>query len=78
MRHVTLAILLCGLLSACSFWQEQISDEVVIAATPAPPPAPDTSFCQRIARQDAAVHFTALTQRGIYDRSYAQCAAMFY
>lgn len=78
MRHLALMLMLCGSLSACSFWQEATPDEIMVAeAVPTAPAIPD-SFCQRIARQDAAPYFTAITQRGIYERSYAQCSAMLY
>ena len=80
MRHIALVLMLCGSMSACRFWQDSAPEEeevVVAVAVPSPPPAPD-AFCQRIARQDAAPYFTAATQRGMFERSYAQCSAMFF
>ena len=44
----------------------------------APQAAPADPFCQSVATQDAQSNgFDAATQRGVYQRSYNQCVAMF-
>ncbi len=44
----------------------------------APVSAPDNSFCQAVAQQDAAQNgFDAATQQHVFQRSFQQCVAQF-
>ncbi len=62
------------------------TDQQAAVAMPAPAPvpqpqaaaAPDTSFCQAVAKQDAAGDgFDAATQSRVFQRSFQQCVALF-
>ena len=49
-----------------------------VQPVPAQAAAPDTSFCEAVAKQDATSDgFDAPTQSRVFQRSFRQCVAMF-
>ncbi len=64
-----------------------LAEEPSVAAAPVPAPAPrpvaaaaapDTGFCQAVAKQDAGQDgFDAATQQRVFQRSFQQCVALF-